>query len=143
MPDVKEQVNRVERTFMEHGLSFEHCDSLEQPVVRLVFGGGDYSFTHVIINVVFDEDGESVQIVTSPIANVPAERTAQLLLTLNDCNCKYRWVKFYLDGDNDVIADADTLFNEFDVGPVVMEMVMRVASIIDEAYATIMKAIWG
>lgn len=143
MPDVKEQVNRVGRTLAERGLNFEHVDMYEQPMIAMNFGGGDFSFTHIGINVIFDQDGESAQILSSPIASVPAEKTSKLLLTLNECNCKFRWVKFYLDEDNDIIADGDVLFDEQNAGEAVLESVMRTASIIDDAYAEIMKGIWG
>ena len=143
MPDVKEQVNRVELAFTERGIKFEHIDDYEKPVLVINFGGGDFSYTHVSIHLFFDLDGESAQISTMPIANVPVEKTAKVLLTLNECNHKFRWVKFYLDGDNDIIANADTVFVEQNVGSACHEMVMRTASIIDDAYPDIMKAIWS
>ena len=143
MPDVKEQVNRVGRAFNDRGLKFDHVDDYEKPMIVLNFGGGDFSYTHVAIHVVFDEDGESAQILTSPIASVPAEKTAKLLLVLNECNHKFRWIKFYLDDDNDVIADADVIFDEQNSCDVCIEIVMRTASIIDDAYSEIMKDIWS
>ena len=143
MPDVKEQVNRVGLALNARGLVFEHVSSYERPMISMNFGGGDFSYTHITINVIFDEDGESAQVLTSPIASVPTEKTSRLLLTLNDCNTKFRWVKFYLDADNDVIADGDVLFDEQNAADVVIEMVMRTASIIDDAYADIMKGIWS
>ena len=143
MTDVKEQVNRVGRAFAERGLKFDHVSDYEKPMIVLSFGGGDFSYTHVAIHLIFDEDGQSAQVVTSPIASVPAEKTAKLLLTLNECNHKFRWVKFYLDEDNDVVADADVLFDEQNVGDACVEIVMRTASIIDDAYAEIMKGVWA
>ena len=143
MPDVKEQVNRVERAMTERGLKFDHVDEYDNPMVSLSFGGGDFSYTHVAIHLVFDLDGESAQVVTSPIANAPGEKTAKMLLVLNECNHKFRWVKFYLDDDNDVVANGDVIFNEQNAGEACIELVMRTASIIDDAYPEIMKGIWG
>lgn len=143
MIDVKEQVNRVGRGMAEQGLKFEYLDTFDKPVIALSFGGGDFSYTHVQINVVFDEDGESAQIATSPIASVPAEKTSRMLLALNECNSRFRWVKFYLDSDNDVIADGDVILDEQNAAAAVIEMVMRTASIIDDAYGDIMRGIWG
>ena len=143
MPDVKEQVNRVERALTERNLKFDHIDDYESPMVVLGFGGGDFSFTHVAIHLVFDLDGVSAQLISSPIASAPVEKAARVLLTLNDCNNKYRWTKFYLDDDNDVIANGDVIFDEQNCADACIEMVMRTANIIDEAYGDIMKAIWG
>lgn len=143
MPDVKEQVNSVGRTLAEHDIVFQHVSDFEKPMIVLSFGGGDYSYTHVVIHLIFDEDGESAQVQTSPIANVPVEKTSKMLLTLNECNHKFRWVKFYLDEDNDIIADADVIFDEQNVGEACLEIIMRTASIIDDAYPDLMKGIWG
>ena len=143
MPDVKEMVNQVERTLTERELSFDHVDEYDNPMLVLGFGGGDFSYTHVAVHLVFDLDGTSAQIITSPIASSPVEKAARVLLTLNDCNNKFRWVKFYLDDDNDVVANGDVLFNEQNCGDACVEMILRTASIIDDAYADIMKAIWN
>ena len=143
MPDVKEQVNRVGLALTERGLRFEHVDKYDNPMIALSFGGGDFSYTHVVIHLVFDLDGESAQVVTSPIANTPADKTAKMLLALNGCNHKFRWVKFYLDEDNDVIANGDVMFDEQNAAEACIELIMRTASIIDDAYADIMKAIWA
>ena len=143
MPDVKEQVNRVGLALAERGLSFDHVDEYDNPMIALGFGGGDFSYTHVVIHLVFDLDGTSAQLVTSPIASVPAEKTAAVLLALNQCNCKFRWVKFYLDEDNDVVANGDVMFDEQNTADTCIEMILRTANIIDDAYADIMKAVWG
>ena len=143
MPDVKEQVNRVGLALTERGLKFEHVDQYDNPVILMNFGGGDFSYTHIAIHLAFDLDGESAQVMTSPIANTPADKTAKMLLLLNEFNNKFRWVKFYLDEDNDIIANGDVVFDEQNAGDACIELIMRTASIIDDAYADIMKAIWG
>lgn len=143
MADVKEQINKVELAMTERGLKFDHVDEYDNPMITLSFGGGDFSYTHIVVHLVFDLDGESAQLITSPIANTPGEKTAKMLLVLNECNRKFRWVKFYLDNDNDVVANGDVLFDEQNVGDACIELVMRTASIIDDAYPDIMKGIWG
>ena len=52
-------------------------------------------------------------------------------------------MKFYLDEDNDVIANGDVMFDEQNAAEACIELIMRTASIIDDAYADIMKAIWA
>ena len=143
MPDVKEQVNQVGLALTERGLKFEHVDQYDNPMISLNFGGGDFSYTHIAIHLVFDLDGTSAQVLSSPIANVPADKTAKMLFVLNECNNRFRWVKFYLDGDNDIVANGDVIFDEQNAGEACVELIMRTASIIDDAYADIMKGIWG
>ena len=142
MADVKEIVNLVERALTEQDLHFEHVDELENPMIVLGFGGGDFTFTHVAIHVIFDDDGGSAQIISSPIASTPVEKAARVMLTLNECNAKFRWTKFYLDDENDVISNGDVLFDEQNCADACIEMIMRTINIIDEAYADIMKAVW-
>ena len=143
MPDVKEQVNEVGLELTARGIEYEYIDSFDRPAIGMAFGGGDYQFNHIAITVAFDEDGESAQIVSSPIANVPAEKTAKLLMVLNQCNCDFRWAKFYMDEDYDIIADTDVVFGEEGAGFAVAEAVLLAASVIDDAYPEIMKGIWG
>ena len=143
MPDVKEQINEVGLELTSRGILYEYIDTLDKPAVAMAFGGGDYSFQNIAITVGFDDDGESAQIVSSPIANVPDAKTAKLLMILNQCNRDFRWATFYLDEDNDVSADADVVFGEHDAGFSVVEAVMLAASVIDDAYPEIMKGIWG
>ena len=111
--------------------------------IGMAFGGGDYQFSNLAITVAFDDDGESAQIVSSPIANVPAAKTSKLLMVLNQCNCDFRWVKFYMDEDYDIIADADVVFGDDNAGFAVVEAVLLAASVIDDAYPEIMRGIWG
>lgn len=143
MPDVKEQVNEVGLELTMRGIAYEYIEAFDRPAIGMAFGGGDYSFQNLAITVAFDEDGESAQIVSSPIARCPADKTEKLLHVLNGCNCEFRWAKFYLDDDNDIIADADVVFGENDAGFSVTEAVLLAASVIDDAYSRIMKGIWG
>ena len=143
MPDVKEQVNRVERALADRELNFEHVDELENPMIVLGFGGDEFSFDELAVHIVFDLDGESAQFVTSPLANVSVEKAARVLLTLNECNSEYRWAKFHLDEDSDVVANADVIFDEQNCADFCIEMIMRTVQIVDEAYPKIMKAVWG
>ena len=143
MADAKTQADSFEWALMAHELKYERKQNTENPLFELGFGGGDFKYNHVAIFVAFDSDGASVQLVSSPIARVPLEKTAALLLATNEVNCRFRWVKMYLDNDNDLIAEADLIIDEYTAGESCVELVMRMASIIDDAYPDIMKALWA
>ena len=66
-----------------------------------------------------------------------------LLLACNKANCRFRWVKFYLDDDNDIVANADVLIDEYTVGEECAGIVSRIDSIIDDAYPDFMRAMWA
>ena len=143
MADAKTQADSFEWALMAHELKYERKGDEEQPQFELGVGGGDFKYNHVSIFVVFDSDGASVQLVSSPIARIPIEKTSGMLLAINDVNCRFRWVKMYLDRDNDLVAEADLIIDEYTAGESCVELVMRMASIIDDAYADLMKALWA
>ena len=136
MADANSQALDFERALEAHGLKFDRIDVAEgdKPLVAL---------NHVRIHVFFDMDGESAQVVTSPIVSVPADKTAAVLLAVNSANTRFRWVKFYIDDDNDLIAEADAIISEPTGGEVLTELVGRTASIIDDVYADFMRAVWA
>lgn len=143
MADVNLMAAKFEATLQQRGLKYERREGFERPAFVLNFGGGDFQYSHVAIHVIFDDNGESAQFITSPIVSVSAEKTASLLLACNKANCRFRWVKFYLDEDNDLVANADVLIDEYTVGEECAGIVSRIASIIDDAYGDFMRAMWA
>ena len=76
-------------------------------------------------------------------ARVPAERVSDLIFTCNEMNAKYKWVKFYLDKDADVVASIDAYIDDYTCGEECMKLVRRVVNITDEAYPTFARAMWA
>ena len=68
---------------------------------------------------------------------------AKGLITCNELNAKYRWVKFYLDKDKDVCVSLDAYIDEHTVGEECLNLVRRMINISDEAYPLFMKALWA
>lgn len=77
------------------------------------------------------------------LANVDESRTLQICQTLNRLNGKYRFVRFTLDSDNAVKVEYDVPVETSDVGPYAMEMLLRIVSIIDDAYPELMRDLWN
>lgn len=63
-------------------------------------------------------------------------------LICNILNAKYRWVKFYLDDDKDVICEMDIKVDESNCGELCVEMAPRMVHIIDGCFDTIVDAKW-
>lgn len=143
MATAEEQAASFANAMDARGLKYDRITDFERPFFKVNFGGGDFAFNHLCINIVFDSDGESAQFVTGAVVSVPTEKTAQMLLAINKNNCNFRWVKFYLDKDNDVICEADAILDASGGGKECVEVVMRMASIVDDAYGDYMRAIWG
>ena len=68
---------------------------------------------------------------------------ANALITCNNANKHYRWVKFYLDPDNDAVACADAIVSENSVFDEILELIVRMINIVDEIYPEFMKARWS
>ena len=58
-------------------------------------------------------------------------------------NAHYRWIKFYLDKDSDIVADCDAYIDADTCGKECMSLVRRMVNITDEAYPTFARAMWA
>ncbi len=91
----------------------------------------------------FDREGRATaNIKCFQIASFKGKEEKGLRLC-NELHSKYRWLKFYLDSDGDLIACLDTYFDDRTCGFFCLDLVKRSVAIIDEAYAKIANAMWG
>ncbi len=102
------------------------CDNLED--LRIV--------------VFFHKDRNDVQF-WSTFASAKDEKRSAGLLACNSLNQEYRWVRFYLDKDWDLICEADALLDPSSGGEECLSIVRRMVNIIDEAYPKFMKTLWA
>ena len=77
------------------------------------------------------------------IARVPKNKTAAVLEVLNALMIEYRWLRFYLDSDNEVTAAIDAVITEETAAPVAGELLARGLNIVDDIYPRIMKVLWA
>lgn len=92
----------------------------------------------------FDNDGEGkVNVRTYDLGSFKSDDAfATGLLICNKMNTEYRWVRFYLDSDRDVVVDADAILSVGTVGEECAELMLRLIDIADKAYPEFMKALW-
>lgn len=108
--------------------------------VWLQFGvknGGSYRILFIS-----NDDDNDVAVRVFGLVEVAKEKIDHVLPVLNDLNHRFRFLKFVCDSDGDINVEYDY--------PVIsrpedsaMELVSRVANIIEEAYPKIMQAIWS
>lgn len=79
-----------------------------------------------------------------PVTGVPDRRRVEVLETLNGRMRSYRFVAFYLDGDNDVVADHDFgLYGSVeDVAKCLNETFNLFVDIVDKCLPDIFQAVW-
>ena len=111
-------------------------------VVRVTYTGDNLK--SIPVYVFFDSDGDPLVCLKCwDIVNFKDEKMASGIIACNELNKQYRWVKFYLDKDNDVVAQIDAYIDAETCGEECLNLVKRVVNITDEAYPTFMKAIWS
>lgn len=141
--DMYGQAQLFEQAAQEDGLKYDRVEGGDRPHFSVAFGGGDFAYQHLVVHVIMDADGKSAQFVSSPVAHAQEDKMAQMMLACNQSNARFRWIKFYLDSDNDVMAEADAVLDEVSGGKECVEIVRRMASIVDAAYPDFMKAAWA
>lgn len=133
-------MNAYKKLFMDRmdseGIKYTDTD---ENALKIVFNGENLQT--IPVHVIFDEDGDAVFRCWN-IANFKDKMPAGLV-ACNKLNTKYRWMKFYIDKDYDLIASIDTTMIEENTGNVCMVSLSRMISIIDDSYPIFMKALWN
>ena len=92
--------------------------------------------------VIFGGDvGDHVQLVTV-LERVPEEKFVDVVLICNQLNNRYRYAKFAVDRDNDVVIRADAILDSASAGEKCFELLIRKLKIIREARPDIMRCIY-
>ena len=110
-------------------------------VIKVTYTGDNLDSIPVFV--IFDEDNDPlVQFKCWDIANFK-NNVGKAIEICNSLNAEYRWVKFYVDSDNDIIASIDAVLDINTCGSHCMTLVRRVVNIVDEAYPQIARARWA
>ena len=110
-------------------------------VVKIVYNGKNLRAIPVFA--IFDKNGENlVELKCLEVANFK-DKEAKALVACNELNSRFRWVKFYLNSEAEIVVDADAILDEATCGQECLSMVRRVVDITDTAYPTFAKALWS
>ena len=105
--------------------------------VSIGFGGK-------ITNIFFDGDDDGSHVALRTVfEKCPADRVPDLLVVCNALNCKYRWLKFYIDSDNDIMVSDDAIVSAETAGAECYELLLRTVSILDDVKPMVMRAIYA
>lgn len=125
----------------QRDIKYQEVDGNGLPAVRI-----GYSLTnidHLDVVFWFDKSGDTVHLGTSVIARVPKDRLEVGLRSVNSVNAHFRWMTFYLDDDNDIVASYDAMLPPNMVGDTCHELLQHAISVCDEAYTKIMRDLWA
>ncbi len=93
------------------------------------FFDGDDNGTHAAVRTIFDK--------------CPDDRLNDVLIVCNALNAQYRWLKFYIDKDNDIMVEDDAILTPETAGEECFELLARTANIIEKAKPQIMRALYS
>lgn len=125
----------------QRGITYRELENSAQPAVRI--GYSMENMDHLDVFFWFDEDGETMHFGSGVIAHVPESKTEVALRAINEANYQYRWLCFFLDKDNDIVASGDQILKPDVIGDTCHELLSRTLNICDDVYSSFMKAIWA
>ena len=122
-------------------VKYSDLDTENDNVVKVVYNGDNLN--SIPIYVFFDTDDDPlVQFKCWNIANFKGKEDKAVRLC-NNLNAKWRWVRFFVDSDSDIIADIDAVVDFGSCGAECLQLVRRIVNIVDESYPEIASALWS
>lgn len=133
--------DNVKKYLDSKDVRYEVLEEGERDVIAIGCQGEKAEKIRVIFFI--DDDGQHVAIRSFGISKVPEEKLMPMYVALNELNCEYRWMKFYVDGDNEIVAADDAILSPETAGEECFELLLRSVDIIDKIYPSLMKIIWA
>ena len=131
----------TKKFFDEKGFRYE--DRKDGKAIRLGIGGLK-NLEGIRVSVIFDDNDRTVAVRSYELCKIPEAKLDKLHELCSDLNAKYRWVKFYVDSeDNTITIESDLITTPEEAGAEIFEVVGRMSVIVDQAYPDIMKALWS
>ena len=113
----------------EQGIRFV---DLEDGVIRISYRGKNIN-TINIIGVFGGNKKGSVQFSCCPGVNFPSSIRYRAYVFCNVMNSNYRWVRFYVDDEGDIMCETDVLLRDGYVVPC-RAILEKMVDIVDETY---------
>ncbi|MBR3299613.1 MAG: YbjN domain-containing protein [Clostridia bacterium] len=88
------------------------------------------------------EDGRYLSMYTV-VERVPADKLSDMYAVCNAINARYKWLKFYVDEDNDLMVEDDAILSVESAAEESFELLMRRLNIMKETKAEIMRVIYS
>ena len=79
---------------------------------------------------------------TTEYVKIPENLKEKIYPVINELNLNFRWCTFVINTDNELIVKMDAILDMDTCGEECKELIYRTVGICDEAYPTIMKALW-
>ena len=117
-------------------LNYSFREAGDDVIVNFPYDG---KFTNFVFS---GNDGCYVSMYTV-FESVPADKVPDMLVVCNSLNAKYKWLKFYIDKDSDLMIEDDAILTPEDSAAECFELLARRINILKDVKPIIMKAIYG
>ena len=102
----------------------------EKDIVRVRYNGDH--FKSVTFTFIFDDDGESFALRVFSISQFTNNQLNDAYEFCNRMNYKYRWLRFYIDSDDELTAAIDAVITPSTAGAECFELLARTVNIVDD-----------
>ena len=136
-------ISLLVEAFNAHGLKYHLSETEQYQEIHVPFGIRNGPF--VDMRFISSNRGNDTSVRIMNLVNkVPEERRFRVLEACNTMNCKYRFLKFNMDKDNDVHVEYDLPVNTGNecLGEMAFEIFLRTMQILNEGYITIARALY-
>ena len=103
----------------------------ENDLITIDFVNGDH-YERIRVTFVADDDGDSVAVRAFSLRQYTQSQLPAAYAFCNRMNYKYRWVRFYVDSDNELTAAIDAVVTPATAGAECFELLARTVNIVDD-----------
>ena len=103
----------------------------------------DFPYSGKVAKLVFSGDDGEYASLYMQYEHVPEDKRMKLIEVCNDLNCRFKWVTFFVDQDQDLMLQVDAKLSADTAADETMELMARMFNIADKAKSDIMKAIYA
>lgn len=101
-----------------------------------------FPFDGYSANIIFSgDDGRYVSMYTV-FEKVPGDKVSDMYAVCNQLNSSYKWLKFYIDKDNDIMIQDDAIVTPESAADECFELLVRRSQIIKDVKPVIMRALY-
>lgn len=120
-------LDKIKEFYTKKGIKYE----LDEENSRMSLKYKGNNFNSLIFSLIVDEDGTTVAFRTFSIMQLKESELAAAYEFCNRMNCMYRWVRFYIDSDNELTAAMDAVVDMETIGEECYQLLARMVSIVD------------
>ena len=134
---LKEQ---AEEYLQEIGVKFQTIDDRR---FKVGYVGLNLKLIEVLVRFSEDDANDFIMTSYSVGCSFSGDLYHEGLELCNELNNEFRWVKFYLDEEQNVVAEYDAYVDDGSCGPAVCNAITKIVAVLDRVYPRFMTLRWG